>query len=350
MKSSNFLHGMSSVVHAPLSAALWASRKGWMKKKSFPGYLLGVGNLTMGGSGKTPCVAWLAHHFVMARKKTAIVSRGYRRKDTGLTVVKPHDGVERVGDEPLWLAHMVPAASVIVGDKMEGLEYAVHREAAETIIMDDGFQRRWQIQFNAHVVLVRELDTLLEGQRYPRGWVREAWAQLRDATIIGLHAEAMSVAGLEALDRVAPRVPVFTWRLAPVAWYEFSGGSQNLLEARRRAMPLESVRGKRVFAMAGIANPERFLRTLNGIGAEVVGHHMVSDHHWYSARELEQVVEQASAAGARWVVTTEKDAVRLMGWVRPMKVPLAAMAVSFMVESGGSVLNSVLGLAQKNQE
>ncbi len=340
----NWQSRISDPLHFPLKVALAVSRQGWVTKKTFPSFLVGVGNLTLGGSGKTPCVAWLAQHFSQKSKKVFIVSRGYRRKAKGLTVVKPDDTAQRVGDEPLWLAHVVPGVKVIVGDKIQAIEYASKREAAETVIVDDAFQRRWQVQFDVHIILVREVDSLIQGSPHPAGWVREGWGQIGDATIIGLHADAMSVKGLEALDRVAPSVPIFTWRLAPVAWYEVGGGSQSLLEARRRSMPLESVRGKKVYALAGIGHPERFLKTLASIGAEVVGHHMVADHHWYTASELDHVVEKAHALGARWVVTTEKDAVRLIGWMRPMKVPVAVMAVSFMVESGGTVLNKTLGL------
>lgn len=336
---------LSELFHTPLRVALWASRKGWIRRKKFPAFIVGVGNLTLGGSGKTPGVAWLAQAFLAKRKKVVIVSSGYRRESKQLIVVKPDHTAKQVGDEPLWLAHMVPGAKVIVGEKMAAIELAC-REGADVVVVDDGFQRRWQIDFNAHVVMAREAESLLRGAIRPFGWVRERWAQIKDATIIGLHADAVSVKAFEALNDVAPQAPVFSWRLSPVAWYEMGEGPQSLLEARRRAMPLDSVRGKRVYALAGIAYPERFLQTLAGIGAEVVGQQVFGDHHWYTHAELEHVAEKAMAVQARWIVTTEKDAVRLVGMTRGLRIPIAVMAVSFMCENGSAVLNKTLGLAE----
>lgn len=286
--------------------------------------VLSVGNLAMGGRGKTPTVAYVAQMLVDAGERPAILSRGYhrRRPDDGVVIVS--DGrhlradVDRSGDEPLMLARRVPGAAVLVCD-VRALAAAV----AETVldvtvhVLDDGFQHR-SLQRDIDLVLVTPGD--LADRRMPFGRLRSPVRALR-------HADAVIVDGAEAadvvpqLDRVIDRAttPVFTLRrrLDAARW----------VDARDAARPLPAP-GEPVVAVAGIAEPARFQRALEAAGWQVASLIGFADHHRYTARDLARI---ATTAGGRVVVTTEKDAVRLQA-LRPLPMAVASVPLVAVVD------------------
>jgi len=250
--------------------------------------VISVGNLVVGGSGKTPVVAALARLLVAAGERPAILSRGYGRRRAAEGVVVVSDGHEvlvptrQSGDEPQMLARALPGVAVLVSPDR---------------YLDDGFQ---------HVQLARDIDLLvvatadLDGQLLPRGRLREPLevAAAADALLVsGTEEDAESVA-----DRLGVR-PVF--RASP------------RYESLRFVGPhgAASERARRVVAVAGIARPERFFAALRAEGRDerwhVAREIVFPDHHWFSRRDLAVIQHAAVDADADLVVTTEKDAVRL---------------------------------------
>ena len=278
---------------------------------------LSVGNLAFGGRGKTPLVAMLARHFLAKGHRPAVLSRGYgrRRPEAGAVIVS--DGrhvladLDRAGDEPLMLARSVPGAIVVVCDvRAIAAALARHALGATVLILDDGFQHR-AVARDIDLVVVTPED--LTGSRAPFGRLREPVSALARAHAVIVDGPAP--AHLPA----APHAAVLSLRRAirPPVGLESSA-------------PLSDTRGP-VVALAGIARPERFKLALESAGWTVARLMAFRDHHRYTHRDLDAIVRAAREARAIAILTTEKDAVRLLP-LRPFPVPIAAVPLDVTVE------------------
>ncbi len=283
---------------AALRAA--AYRRGLLPRARLSGPVISVGNLSVGGSGKTPVVTRVAEILGEEGLPVAVLSRGYRGSFTGAALVVS-DGqslrasAEVAGDEPVMLARSLPGVVVAVGRRRDVVGRAVEARFGPRVhILDDGFQ---------HLGLHRDLDLLcldawdLEDEPLPAGRLRE-WpgAQGRADLVLLTRIEARSNATLAALeDRLGPG-RTFRVRRRPLGFATPDGAS-----AAAPARP---------FLVAGIARPERFEADVGAFGA-VTGCAFFADHHSFRPDELRAVLDSARAAGADAVVTTAKDAVRL---------------------------------------
>jgi tetraacyldisaccharide 4'-kinase len=262
-------------------------------RRRLDGPVISIGNLTVGGSGKTPLAAEVARILLAAGERPSILSRGYARQiaDEGVVIVSDGSrvlaGVERSGDEPQMLARKVPGVAVLVSTS----RYAAGRIAESRLgctvhIMDDGFQ---------HFDLMRDIDLLVspdasDGTRtLPFGRLREPLDVASAADALMIEADLGS-ADLQ-IGAALGDVPTFTF-------------------SRRLAGPAPD---PPAFAFAGIAKPERFFGDLERAGWKVTGRRSFRDHHHYSASELAEITRAAAASGAEIIVTTEKDIVRIAG-------------------------------------
>ena len=259
--------------------------------------VLCVGNLTVGGSGKTPVAMALARMLAERGRRVVFLSRGYGGQLIGPIAVTPgKHSAEDVGDEPLLLAAVAP--TVVAHDRARGAQLA-DSLGAQVIVMDDGFQN-FQLAKDLSLVVIDAETGFGNGRVIPAGPLREPVEQ-------GLQrADAVVAVGDAAFALPAFRGPVFRAQFRPSAPSQFSG--------------------RAVFAMAGIGRPEKLFHTLQAMGAVVVGTKAYPDHHEYTARELESVKKLASGAGAI-VVTTEKDFVRIAPPFREGIVSLPVHAV-----------------------
>jgi tetraacyldisaccharide 4'-kinase len=280
-----------------------AYRRGPLPRHRLAGPVVSVGNLSVGGSGKTPVVRRVAEILRDQGKAVAVLSRGYGGSFRGEALFVSDGkevlaGAAEAGDEPVMLARSLPGVVVAVGPRRDRVGRAVEARFGRRVhVLDDGFQ---------HLRLVRDLDIVcldvedLEDQPLPAGRLREGPEALDRAHLILLtRLEAATETGLAALER----------RLGPERTHRVS----------RRVLGWRDLDGVvapapgRVFLLAGIARPERFERDAASSGAEVVGHAFFADHHSYRAKEIERLEEEARRAGAHALGTTAKDAVRLAG-------------------------------------
>jgi tetraacyldisaccharide 4'-kinase len=272
--------------------------------------VISVGNLVVGGSGKTPTVAALARLLQHHGERPAILSRGYGRRAMSDGVVVVSDGTRvleptpRSGDEPQMLARSLDGVPVLVSRERFLAGRLAERRFDRTVhILDDGFQHL-RLARDVDLVIVSKAD--LDEPILPVGTLREPLVAVR-------HAHAVLVSGSDEEAAVVsaqlPRVAGgFSWPAVP----EFFRIRMHH-DALRPVDPNEAPRahgGRRVIAVAGIARPERFFAALRAQGWEIVREMVFRDHHWYSNREM-QAIARAAAAGADCVVTTEKDATRL---------------------------------------
>lgn len=272
--------------------------------------VISVGNLGVGGSGKTPVVAAVVRLLQAVGERPAILSRGYGRRHNEPGAVVVSDGtrviesVSRSGDEPQMLARALPGVPVVVcADRYLAGRVAEARLGATVHVLDDGFQ---------HLPLWRDADLLLvsaadiDDRPLPSGRLREPLAS-------GRFADALLVSGsAEEVDQVAAAIAVsavFTIASTPRAPRRVSPFGQPWV-SRQGAADADQPERIRVVAVAGIARPERFRATLGNLGWDVVGWLTYDDHHWYGARDVARIADAARAAGADAIVTTEKDAVR----------------------------------------
>jgi tetraacyldisaccharide 4'-kinase len=278
-----------------------AYRRGFCRQARLAGPVVSVGNLSVGGSGKTPVVRRVAELLSAAGERVAILSRGYRGSFRGDALVVS-DGAsvlassELAGDEPVMLARALPGVVVAVGPRRDVVgRFVEQRLGSRVFVLDDGFQ---------HLRLARDLDIVcldvhdLADRPLPLGRLREGPAALARAQVVLLtRIEAASRPELEALEERLGRERVHRVERRLVGFREPDG--------RAAAAP------RRAFLLAAIARPERFASDVARSGASVVGRALFRDHHRLRADELAAVSSRARAAGADAIVTTAKDAVRL---------------------------------------
>ena len=296
---------------------------GVLAAQRVPARVVSVGNLTVGGTGKTPTTLWLAERFRARGARVGIVARGYRKDRPGVVVVgeagRPLVAAREGGDEAVLLARRFPGPVVTGERRAEAAAFACARFGLDTIVLDDGFQHR---------ALARDADLVLlagdEAEQWPlpAGPLRE-WAS-------GL-ARADAVLAVDGRPSRAPGRPLFHGQLRPTA----------LVRVERDAWveePLASLAGREVIALAGIARPERLAGALARAGALVRDALYFPDHHPYANDDVAAI---ARAARAATVVATEKDLAKLGG--APGLEGLRALRVSLEVERGEALVELLAG-------
>ena len=284
--------------------------------------VISVGNLRVGGAGKTPIVEHLARLLVASGERPAILTRGYGRRiqTAGVTVVSDGTrvlaGVDTAGDEPLMLARAVPGAIVAVGaDRFLSGCLAERRLGATLHILDDGFQ---------HFALARDVDLLVTGEDdlhdkpLPEGRLREGIAAARNADAAIVDAGYLPAAERIGRALAVPQVFRGTRQLGPPRMVR-TGDTVVVPE------------NSRVFAVAGIARPERFFADLSAADWQVVGTLAFRDHHQFSQRDIERIASAAKSTAAAIILTTDKDAVRFAACDLG-EVPIAAVPLTATVE------------------
>ncbi len=258
--------------------------------------VVSVGNLTLGGTGKTPLVAWLARELIALGRRPAVVSRGYAARP------------DQTSDEAAELALLLPGVPHVADrDRAAAAERAAGL-GADVVLLDDGFQHR-RLQRNLDILTIDATDPFGCNRLFPRGLLREPLAGLaRSDAIVLSRADR-----LDADGRAAIRATVARARRGrpPAAWVEATHAPVGLRSFGGAVAPLESLAGRRVLAFCGIGNPAAFRHTLSGLGAELVGFRSFADHHHYSNADLDSLAAEAATGDADLVVTTLKDLVRL---------------------------------------
>lgn len=293
--------------------------------------VVSVGNLSAGGTGKTPLVVLLAQKLARRGLKPAVVARGYRRKGTGTVLVGPESDVRLTGDEPAMIARRIGATVVVDDSKLASARWVAAQGTADVIVVDDGFQHR-SLYRDLDIVLLTREEVRLGGCLLPAGYRREPLGALKRAHLVAVTGCADLEEFRQARSKLAwlKAVPVIGLALAVDAVHDA------LTQA-----PVE-LSGRRVLALTGIGNPPSFERTLQALGAVVVAHHAYGDHHWFTAQDLEKARAAARTAGAERIVTTEKDLVRISTPGAALPESLAVVRVRQDVVSGEEILDEHL--------
>jgi tetraacyldisaccharide 4'-kinase len=249
--------------------------------------VVSVGNITLGGTGKTPFTIFVADYFLSSGRKPAIITRGYGR------------------DEDRLLSEEVPDARVYVGqDRVRSALKAVS-DGCDIIVMDDGFQHR-RLARDLDIVLIDTETILGAGSLFPRGVLREGLSSLKRAGILVISKADRSTAGeraamVRALSKIASGMPVIESAHEPSFLSDVTG----------TAYPPQTLCGKKTLLVSGIASPGYFSDMAAGLGAQVVGRMDYGDHHAYSDQDVREIEREGLAKGADIVLVTKKDFVKL---------------------------------------
>jgi tetraacyldisaccharide 4'-kinase len=286
--------------------------------------VISVGNLTLGGTGKTPFVEWLARWFAERGVRVALISRGYGAKD----------GAEN--DEALELRQKLPDVPHLLDpDRVRAARRATNETHCQLILLDDGFQHR-RLARDLDIVLVDALEPLGFGHVFPRGTLREplvAWAR---AHVVALTRSDM----ISAAERDSIRQTVESY--APrAAWLQTSFAPRSLRSTRGEECPTNSLAAQRVAAFAGIGNPAGFRHALRSCGYEVVAFREYADHYPYRAADVEALSAWAAGLNVAAVVCTHKDLVKLQ-IDRLADKPLWALTVGMQIDAGQEELEALL--------
>ncbi|MCD6404358.1 MAG: tetraacyldisaccharide 4'-kinase [Planctomycetes bacterium] len=288
--------------------------------------VVSFGNLTVGGTGKTPAVIWCARYLREKGLKPGIASRGYNPGAEDAALANDEAGVisEAAPDIP----------QVRNADRAVAAASLVRDHGANVVLLDDGFQHR-RLHRTLDFLLVDALSPFGLGYMLPRGLLREPLSSLRRATCIIVTRS--NLVSSDALVGIRRRI----WDIDEGIKFAEAVHRPTLLATSAGEEAPETLQGRRVFAFCGIANPYSFLATLTNLGADVVGIRSFDDHHAYTDDDLKTVFSQGSARGADMVVTTQKDRVKC-GWQEGRDIPLGELRVEFEIVRGRQTVESAL--------
>ena len=315
------LRGLLWLLTIPYAFTSWSRNRlfdlGLRRRRQVDVPVISVGNMTTGGTGKTPMVAWLARWLHDRGLLVALVSRGYGSRDG------------EANDEALELEQMLPDLPHLQNpDRVAAAQAAIAEYGSQVIVLDDAFQHR-RIHRDLDIVLVDATEPFGTGFQLPRGLLRESARELRRAGLVGVtRSDQVSDASLQAtlqrLRRLAPGIPILQMQHLP----------RELLATDGTTAPLQSLEGKQVLAVSGIGNPRAFHDSLQQAGVHVAASRQFPDHHRFSRQEIDELDEWVKAhPQAEALICTGKDLVRLQ-ISRLGGLPLWAMTIEMDIVQG----------------
>ena len=327
------LYVFSKIYACLVDIKLWGYRHGIFSHKQLDCFVISLGNVTVGGTGKTPTAQRLASDIRDMGYKVVILNRGYRAKWHGKVGIvsdgeRLHMTAADAGDEAFMLAKHLPEVPVLIGaDRSVTGQYAIENFGAEVAILDEGFQH-WQLERDMDILLVDAVNVFGNGYMLPRGTLREPISHISRADVClmtkvdqaakgsreyirdTVHRYNASAQIVESIHQ--PR------RFIPLAeWYVDIAGD---------GIDVNQMRGKKIMAVSAIGNPASFEQTLSDLGVVILESLRYPDHHDYSMQEMVDILHQAERMGAEAIVITEKDAVKI-----PMEVIHAGISIPVYV-------------------
>jgi tetraacyldisaccharide 4'-kinase len=297
--------------------------RGWLQTHRAAVPVVSVGNLTLGGTGKTPMVEWIARWFRERGTRVAILSRGYG-----------HTG--GMNDEGRVLEENLPDVPHLQNpDRVALAQVAAVELETELIVLDDGFQHR-RLARDVDVVLLDALEPFGLSRLCPRGLLREPVRSLRRAGAVVLSRSDL----IARADRAAIRAEAER-HAGSLKWVEARHAPLDLVDCEGHTSSLIELSGKSVAAFCGIGNPEGFHRTLRALGTELIDFRVFPDHHPYTAADVGSLERWVTGLGANLVLTTQKDSVKLRA-ASLGPAPLRALRIGLEITAGREIMDDLL--------
>lgn len=307
-------------------------------QRKLPCKVISIGNITVGGTGKTPATIAVAEEAKKRGFKPIILTRGYKGSITGPCFVTEGNGpllsADEAGDEPVLMAEKLKGISVVkCADRYTGGMFALENLKSEIsnlksqiiFILDDGFQH-WRLHRDKDIVLIDIGNPFGNRKLLPSGRLREPLKSLERADIIVLSKSPKSPDVNEQIfneiRKYNPDSPIYFAEHKPVSCRLFSGERK----------PLSWISGKKLFGFCAIADPKNFMQTIRSAGAELTGFESYRDHYRYESSDILQIKDSTEKCGAEWIVTTEKDIIK----IRRLDLPenILIIEIEFLAENG----------------
>ncbi len=338
---SLFLGFLSLLYSAAVMLRLLAYRKGILKAKSLPAFVVSIGNITAGGTGKTPFVAMLSEWAKQRGLRTAILSQGYKRKSKMKSLVVS-DGKGQIssvydaGDEPILLAKKFPFTPVLISkDRYAIGDMALRLFNSELLLLDDGYQYL-SLHRDLNVLLIDAKRKFGNGSLLPLGPLREPFKAIKRADLIVVSRCNEQNRGDELVELVKETVPgkpvLRSCHFADEVLFPHTGETH---------LP-QILEGKKVMAFAGIADPDDFLEMITVLGAHVVKFMWYPDHHSYINRDFEMLASWSRRPEIDFLLTTEKDWVRIEETIGGA-VNIAVLTIKIGLLDDGHILFDLIG-------
>lgn len=299
--------------------------------------VLSLGNLTMGGTGKTPVTDLCLKYYQRRRVKVAVVSRNYRAltKENAQVHLDHEKAAAYYGDEPVLLAQRNPRVNFFVGPrKFQTAQFALEKVDPQLVVVDDGFQHR-QLHRDVDIVILDATERMENYACVPEGRARESWDSLSRATAFVV--TKVNLAKPEAVEVLYDKLSAFGKAIIPMT-YELISLRGLHAEGER---PLKECAGQKVLLVSAIAQPESFEKSLEKFTLEKTGHVVFKDHHPYTITDVNTILEKWRQAGNPDIVTTEKDFVKLRAlW--PNNVPLWYAPLEVRIQSQEDLFYEIL--------
>lgn len=324
---------------------------GIFQKQKLDCFVISLGNVTVGGTGKTPTAQRLARDIRDMGYRVVILNRGYRAKWHGEVGIvsdgkRLHMDAAEAGDEAYMLAKHLPEVPVLIGaERAKTGRYAMEHFGAEVAILDDGYQH-WQLERDLDILLVDAVNVFGNGYILPRGTLREPISHISRADICLMTKVDQAAAGScdyirETVHRYNPEARIVESIHQPRCFIPLTEWYVNIAS---QGIDIAQMRGKRIMAVSAIGNPASFEQTLSDLGAVIIESLRYPDHHDYAMSEMTDIFQQAENAGAEAIVITEKDAVKIPADVAREKwsIPIYVICVEVNFQKGSEGLADLL--------
>jgi tetraacyldisaccharide 4'-kinase len=290
--------------------------------------VVSVGNLTTGGTGKTPLVEWIARELAREGRRVCVLTRGYRRESSGRVLVSNDREIladlSQAGDEALLLAESLKGIAAVLcdADRVEGAEWAIENLKSDTFVLDDGFQHQ-RIARDLNIVTIDATNPWGNGMLLPAGILREPRTALTRADCVVITRADNSVQSEKVHDKIrtfARDVPIFRSQM------DFRGLC--VVNNLASSIEVDKVKNLPVAAVCGVGNPESFFSLLKRNGFDVRLARAFRDHYKYTQADIDRITNAADTQGAQILLTTAKDAVKL----RSLSLTLPCYAVEIQIK------------------
>ena len=315
---------------------------GMVKPKKLKAKGISIGNITLGGTGKTPLVVYLVQKLKQRKLKVSILTRGYKRRRREVTELieenKNRIHWTEVGDEPYLLASRLYNVPVVVSkDRATSGVCAENKYQAEVLVLDDGFQH-WKLSRDLDIVVIDATDPFGNLKLFPAGILRESLSSLKRADIFVLNkadqipSKQSLIRILKSYNRDAPLVESMYKVNSIERMFDHSSvnnSSPFLAEGKK-------LQGKKVLAFSGIGNPFSFEKSLKLLKVEVLKHHKFRDHFPYKKKDILNLEKEAQKLGADFMITTEKDSVRIP-MMSELEIPIYVFKIDLVITKGEEI-------------
>lgn len=319
------LNFISSIYQIIIELKLFLYKNKIIRQHRLNARIISIGNITVGGTGKTPAVIEIANLF--QDKKTVILSRGYKSKyEDKMAVVSDANQIflspKEAGDEPYLLAKRLPSFPIIIGkDRVKSAKYAIDRFGAEIIILDDGFQY-WQLKKDIDIVLIDGKNPYGNTNLLPTGTLREPIKNLKRADVFIITKVDQSLNRtniIHDLKKINPSAIILESIHKPIKFIS--------LDAKQE-YPLEFIKDVDILALSSIADPDSFEAIIKKLNEGKFLHLKFQDHYVYTKKDINKLIDYLQ--GVSFIITTEKDIVRLQE-VAPLDLPILYLKIKFEI-------------------